>query len=625
MDSSTFFGGDEPAPDPQGYDRYGRYLLDADGTGQKSYTRATTLAKTLDDGHGLAIYGQRKAAKGVAMSPALTARAAVTPLDDRKVWREIIDQAEVKSGGDEKRDWGSAFHEFHERVPGMTDDEYAAQAVELWVTYERYRAELDRLGITEVLTEGTCVNQQIGTAGKFDAIFRLADGRLVIGDRKTGRLVEYPHSPAQQLAIYANADTMIEFDENGAQHRLPMPDVDKHIALAVDITIGDEDTAAVHVYEVDIWAGWYGALLAGQVRRWRNRKDLIRPYHPEFPPAEKALAAAAIEQGLRDFVPPVKVSAQVLPVSPEMAAELTPGTYAAAGTEVDPDSEKWAAAQTSLPENQAWFEQQTPGQAPPVEPADRLDANTANTKQLGGPMTQPAHAAHPITKQAWSSAEQRNITLNPDGTRADGLTGPQVSAIAQPPEPTLNDDEDALLVQYKTKAQLQTAAKSLGLTNLSRTRANLAKDMAAHPNWAAQRAALLGKTDVAMGIIAEGDQHEQDGTGPVAESFSSVVSNAPGPVPPDPEPTARPVQPEDIVDAMAPLPTDGNPFRPAAAPKPTPTKTVEDELVERIANATSTNELSDIWEAANQAGLGWPPRLHQASTIRAKQLEQEGQ
>src|ERR1043165_6707529 len=432
MDSSEFFGTEAPPPDPQGYDRHGRYLLDADGTGQQAYTRATTLAKTLDDGRGLAIWGQRKAAKGVAMSPALTARAAVTPLDEKRVWREIIEQAEVKSGGDEKRDWGSAFHEFHERVPDMTDDEYAAQAVELRVTYERYRAELDRLGITEVLTEGTCVNQQIGTAGKFDAVFRRADGRLVIGDRKTGRVVEYPHAPAVQLAVYANADTMIEFDKSGAQHRVPMPDVDKTIAIVVDITVGDEQTAAAHVYEVDIHAGWYGALLAAKVRRWRNRKDLIAPYHPEFPPSDKALAAAAVEP-IRIVSMSVARAEQILPVSPEMTAELVTGRTApaepGAGISTATNSVRPVS---SLPENQAWFEQQAPGQQQPVEPADRPDANTsagmsATAKAvLGtgpaigtGNAVQPPHAG---THPAWSSKDQKVIALDSKGERVEPTT-----------------------------------------------------------------------------------------------------------------------------------------------------------------------------------------------------------
>jgi hypothetical protein len=630
MDSTEFFGGDAPAVDPQGYDRYGRYLLDADGTGPKPYTRATTLAKTLDDGRGIAVYGQRKAAKGVAVSPALTARAAVTPLDDRAAWREIIDQAEVKSGGDEKRDLGTAFHAFHEHVGDMTDDEYAAVPHELRVTYERYRAELARLGIEEVLTEFTCVNQAIGTAGKADALFRLADGRLVIGDRKTGNVVKYPHAPAVQFAIYANADTMVTFDDSGAQVRQPMPEVDKAMALVVDITIGDEITAAVHVYEVDIWAGWYGALLAGQVRRWRNRKDLIRPYHPELQPAEPVKVAQPVSRELIGEVPPTRV------VTDSSGVEWVPPADAT----IEDVTKAVGPEAMALPENQAWFEKDAvSGQAPPVEPADRPEANERNMSAtakavlgIGPPLG--STGLHP----AWSSKDQKVIQLDSKGERVDEVK----------PGPDALDDAADLLATFKTKAAMQDVGRRVGLTNLSRTRANLAKDIVSHEAWPSLRAALLPGDPVARvqeasdeaaaiyaGISETGDgvdvlpeaplsdeaaikdMHERTTT----EVFSPVVSNTPGPVPPDPEPTIT-------VTGPAQYPTVGgvpvkvgetNPFRPAE-----PVKTPEDELAERIANATSHSELADIWDqAVNIMAIGWPPRLHQAATIRAKQISEQ--
>ena len=602
MDSTEFFGGDAPTVDPQGYDRYGRYLLDADGTGPRAYTRATTLAKTLDDGRGLAVYGQRKAAKGVAVSPALTARAAVTPLDDRAAWREIIDQAEVKSGGDEKRDLGTAFHVFHEHVGDMTDDEYAAVPHELRVTYERYRAELARLGIEEVLTEFTCVNQQIGTAGKADALFRLADGRLVIGDRKTGSVVKYPHSPAVQFAIYANADTMVTFDDTGAQVRQPMPDVDKTIALVVDITIGDETTAAVHVYEVDIWAGWYGALLAGQVRRWRNRKDLIRPYHPEAPPLEVPNHVAR-----PDLYPK---HSEVLPtrvVTDSSGVEWVPPKSAT----IEDITKAVGPEAMALPENQAWFEKDAvSGQAPPIEPADRPEANersmSATAKAvlgIGPPLG--STGLHP----AWSSKDQKVIQLNSKGERVDEVK-------PQEPGPDALDDAAALLAQFKTKAAMQDVGRRVGLANLSRTRANLAKDIVRHPNWPNVRADFL--TDPVARVQEASDE--------AAAAYAGISETGDGVDVFSPESTITVTGPAQY-PTVGGVPVDlgeTNPFRPAAVPEPPPVKTPEDELAERIAGATSQREIGDIWDqAVNVLRIGWPPRLHQAATIRAKQISEQ--
>jgi hypothetical protein len=638
MDSTEFFGGEQQPPGLEDdKDGYGRYLLDADGKGKAPYTRATTIAKMLDSGKGLEIWQQRKVAKGVAQSPALVARAAVTPLEDKQAWREILDQAEVKSGGDEKRDLGSAFHALHEHVETMSDSEWAAVPPDLKATYVKYRAELKRLGITEVMTEVTLVNTKIGTAGKADAIFRLADGRLVIGDRKSGRITEYPHSAAVQFAIYANADVLLTWNEDGSVERHPMPELDLTTAIVIDVKIGDENTASVHAYEVDIWAGWAAALLSAKIRRWRNRRDLLTPYHPEFPPSDKARNAATVEITQHPEawakaptklvpgtgVPPGYVAGYAdvretgdgpAPFSNETAAQVNATAY---GTDVPRATpEQRAAFAAELPPPSTGF---------PTEvahgPAANVGAGMSPTAQavagigpaIGtGDAIQPPHAG---THPAWSSKDQAVVQLDNKGERADVTVGEPHAQLTAPG----TADVDALLAAFKTKAQLQTAAKSVGLTQLNRTRANLAKDMVSHPNWPTQRAALLGKTDVAMGIIAEGDQHEQDGTGPAAasdedgptsrEEFSATVSNAPGPVPPDPEPSY-------------PAPAADNPFAQPAAAAPAPTLSVEDQVLQLIGEASTLDDLAAAWQTANDAGIGWPPRLHKAATIRQNQLTQ---
>lgn len=593
MDSDSFFG--DPAPSLEDdKDGYGRYMLDADGTGRKPYTRATTIAKMLDNTNGLEVWMRRKVAKGVASSPALTARAAVTPLDDRQNWRDILNQAETLSGGDEKRDLGSAFHTFHERVGEMSDEEYAAVPHELRVTYERYRAELDRLGIVEVMTEVTVVNTRIGTAGKFDALFRLSDGRLVIGDRKSGRITEYPHSAAVQLAIYANADIMITWDENGAAIRHAMPEVDLTTAIVVDITIGGENTAATHVYEVDIWAGWAAALLSTKVRRWRNRRDLVTPYHPET------------------------------------HVDATPAATGHTDSEAFTNSQNTGDPYTqgpprppSLPENQAWFEQNAPGQPQPVEPAHGPEANgstgmsaTAKAVLGTGPAIgtgnaiQPPHAG---THPAWSSKDQKVIELDSKGER---VPDPLVAAADAAAVPA---DVEALLAAFKTKAQLQAVLSKVAGpgANLARQRKNLAADIVSHPSWPQRRTEFLPGDPVARvqeasdeaAAMYAGISETGDGT----DVLSPVVSNAPGPVPPDPEPNYPTLA--DAAGAQADA--GANPFAPPS-PEPAPEEPLEDRLLVRIGEAATQQDLADIWQEANDAGIGWPARLHQAATIRAK-------
>lgn len=634
MDATEFFGDDRAPAGPQTYDRHGRYQLDADGKGLRPYTRATTIAKTIEDEYHLSEWKARCAARGVALRDDLVARAKATPVEDKRVWKEILAEAEVVNAGGAKRNMGSAFHEFHERAPKMSGEEFAAQHPLIKATYAKYHAALKQCGIEEILTEVTLVNTKIGSAGKADGIARLRDGRYVIIDRKSGRITEYPHSACQQLAIYANADVMITYDENGATVRHPVPPLDKHTALVLDVTIGDDQTANVAVYDIDIWSGWAAVLLACDARRWRNRRDLIKPFHPDAP----ARSAAEGPSTAGAFNAPSRGAAEVRTyTADDIVAGRAPTAQAILHGEAMADLIAATEPRPDLVEQSA---QAAP--APPLQPQvpySSISETGDGTDVLGGPMTQPAHAAHPITKQAWSSAEQRNITLSPDGTRADGLTGPQVSAVLQP-DPAVTGgpgelDAEALLKAFKTKAQLQTAAKTVDPTMpLNRTRANLAKDMVSHQNWPNTRAALLGKTDVAMGVLAEAAEREE---------FSPVVTNAPGPVPPDPAPLYPGGAQEDGYASGDPYPPQVDAAQqpvPAAADAsvqdgytgpppwevPAPTvveKTPEEQMLDRIAAATTTgpgSELAAVWEYANAHGITWSARLHQAAEIRHKTL-----
>lgn len=633
VDATEFFGDDRTPAGPQTYDRYGRYQLDADGKGLKPYTRATTIAKTLEDEYHLSEWKARCAARGVALRDDLVARAKATPVEDKRVWKEILVEAEVVNAGGAKRNMGSAFHEFHERVPTMSPAEFEAQHPLIKATYAKYHAALQQCGIEEILTEVTLVNTKIGSAGKADGIARLRDGRYVIIDRKSGRITEYPHSACQQLAIYANADVMITYDENGATVRHPIPPLDKHMALVLDVTIGDEQTANVAVYELDIWSGWAAALLACSVRRWRNRRDLVTPFHPDAfarsaaegpstaanftisATAGEAYAAAADPSAAGDLA--AQVREEVRPIADTMlginaaVADVSPAAAASVAAHLSdhPAGQATLDAALALPPS---------GVQQPVEVAHGPAANA----DLGGPMTQPAHAGHPITKQAWSSAEQRNITLNPDGSRADGLTGPQVSAVLNP-DPAVTGgpgelDVEALLAAFKTKAQLQTAAKVVDpAMPLNRTRANLAKDMVNSPRWAAARSTLLPNA-----LRPEGRMPDPSAT--AEEEFSATVTNAPGPVPPDPTPTRHSQQftPEEAaITEQQHVPAGPPPWE---VPAPAVVeKTPEEQMLDRIAAAATTgpgSELAAVWEYASSHGITWSARLHQAAEIRHKKL-----
>jgi hypothetical protein len=329
--------------------------------------------------------------------------------------------------------------------------------------------------------------------------------------------------------------------------------------------------------------------------------------------------AATVPAGLQYTAPigdqPIPHSVNLVPgtgVPPGHVAGLADGPI----EDLSP-AEKRAAFAAELP---------PPRSAQPVEVAHGPAANVSSTTPYNGPGSTPhmqsiqakadelreraaaklAGAGHP----AFSSAKQANIVVGPDGTEVSAGDATVVAGGPGGVQTQNEADVDALLAQFKTKAAIQEAGRRIGLTNLSRTRANLAKDMVAHPAWPSLRAALLPHDRNDAGAVLTPEEAAAEG-----ETFSATVSNAPGPVPPDPEPqytVSGPIQHATV--GGQPVPHTDNPF--AQAAPVAPAESLEDQLLRRIGAATSPRDLEQIWNDANDGGIGWPARLHQAATIK---------
>lgn len=263
-------------PEPR-RDRWGRYLIiPATGGKARSYTRVTTWAGALDDKEGLIKWSMGRCAVGLAARKDLFAQVAAARPDDRDTLYRLVEQAKEAGGGSEGANLGSALHAFTERIDLGEDvvvpDPWKADV-------EAYRQALVDAGLTVEpgLVERVVVLEQMGCAGTLDRVYRTADGRLVIGDVKTGQSLDFSAlSIAVQLACYANADTL--YDLLAETHE-PMVDVDKTTALVVHVPAGQ---GTAEVLEVDIAWGWQRAELAGAVRESRSaakRKGVVmKPY-----------------------------------------------------------------------------------------------------------------------------------------------------------------------------------------------------------------------------------------------------------------------------------------------------------------------------------------------------------
>jgi hypothetical protein len=259
----------KPEPDR---DRWGRYLITPAGGGKpKAYTRATTIADTLDDRYNLELWKIRMAALGLVERPDLYASIASLPKDDKAKINGLCDKAIEAAKGSAGANLGTALHRFTERinrghdvvVPAPWDADIAAYQA----TLNKHGLVVDRNHLERIV-----VLEQLGIAGTFDLIL---NGR--IADLKTGATLDFSWNAITiQLAIYAHADTL--YDPVLKIHE-PMPSVDQDVAYVIHLPAGQ---GICTLYRVDIKAGWEAAQQALWVRSWRKRKNLAVPVVTEI-------------------------------------------------------------------------------------------------------------------------------------------------------------------------------------------------------------------------------------------------------------------------------------------------------------------------------------------------------
>jgi len=254
-------------------DRWGRYLLPDPNTGEeRAWTRATTLANTLSDPWGLVDWKLRMAVKGVATRDDLRALASALPLDTgKRQLNEVAQDAIEYAGGSSGRNMGTALHEW----TAQSDRGEAPEVPSPWDRdLEAYHAALAVHSITgapEWVERIVCI-PDLGVAGTFDRIVHWPP-TLYIADVKTAAGLDYSWLEiAVQLALYANAECLWNADD---ERWVEMPPVDRVQGLVMHLPVGQ---ARCDLHWVDLEIGWEAVTLAVDVREWRKRKDIARPF-----------------------------------------------------------------------------------------------------------------------------------------------------------------------------------------------------------------------------------------------------------------------------------------------------------------------------------------------------------
>ncbi|MCP4964692.1 MAG: hypothetical protein GY926_05610 [bacterium] len=288
-------------PEPK-RDSYGRYLITAppkilqSGKPSKakvkprSYTRATTVAKTLEDTYKLNRWSQRMVAYGMGLREDLRDLAmGHNPDDSRQVFENIVDEASTAAETARAANKGTALHRFFE----MADQGEALSTFPRHVQphIKRYKQGMATkpFEIVHEHTEQVIALDDYKVAGMVDRFFQLTEpiqvclqtgkvinlsqGDRIVGDIKTGRTLEWGWlSMTVQAAVYANHSATWNVDHGhpqGGTRGERVSGLRRDVALLIHVPAVEEDPQ-LELYWLDLEAGWDAFLTAMEVRGHRS-------------------------------------------------------------------------------------------------------------------------------------------------------------------------------------------------------------------------------------------------------------------------------------------------------------------------------------------------------------------
>lgn len=292
------------------YGRWGRYKLRHPSTGKTvEWTRATTFAKSISDTFTLSQWAQRNVLLGATLRPDIVAAAHGKDIaKDREqlnTWTEELQQA---AGSKVAANLGTAVHSFTERVDRNWERRWEVLRDEIPEDFrphvEAYILLLEEYGLEPVphMIEFSTGVLQYEVMGTSDNCYRttkhlelqmprgkvrLSPGEHVIGDKKTGKDLDYGWQEiCIQLALYAqgvntqgifnwadetwDADPLSRFAEPGTKVR-------EDVGVILHLPVDPRSTKKPALHGVDLESGWNAAVLCERVRSWRKVRTLAGP------------------------------------------------------------------------------------------------------------------------------------------------------------------------------------------------------------------------------------------------------------------------------------------------------------------------------------------------------------
>ncbi len=251
-------------------DQYGRPKIIPVGGGKPyGYTRMSTIAKVLDDKTNLVNWKARMAAVGLLRSPALMTRlageVAAGDLENYKTKRAIdaiVEEATDVAGASDKASIGTGLH-------GLTEAMDAGRALPPVSAADQARLDAyaeATAGYTPLRSEGFVVVDEIRAAGSYDRLWLCPDGKVRVGDLKTGAWdAKDPMAVAAQLAGYAHGR---HYDPATGEREPLHPDLDAHSGLLISLP----PDGGCEVIELDLDLGWAVLMVAVKIHALRKIK-----------------------------------------------------------------------------------------------------------------------------------------------------------------------------------------------------------------------------------------------------------------------------------------------------------------------------------------------------------------
>lgn len=246
-------------------DRYGRPMVVPPNSKKAiAYTRATTIANSLDDASALVAWKMRMAAIGLTTRPDLLLAISAAG-EDKLAVNAYIEEAMDAAGASKAANIGTAIHALTEKLDLGQE---LGIVPEQWLPDIRAYEETTKV-LNKIEIEQFAVLDKFKIAGTPDRLVEYK-GERFIADLKTGR-IDHPNNIAMQLAIYSRA---LPYYPDTAS-RGSWGDVNQEKAIIVHLPAG---TGMCKLLFIDINEGWKGVQLAMKARKWRDQKGLAIPF-----------------------------------------------------------------------------------------------------------------------------------------------------------------------------------------------------------------------------------------------------------------------------------------------------------------------------------------------------------